>query len=315
MKPQHAITITGLLLFMLLSSFKAQAQSDSKIREKLEKLYAAGKFKKCEKLAEKYRSRQPSSAVPVYYLSRLAWDEYKAHPRMSSGAAWKNLRKASQLAALLPASYKDWKAHLRQGLAEYIQAQHDTSRVTMRPQLAVRQLEMDFGERHALYDFYFPPPDITIATVPEGPLNKVADMRREMILHAEKYVGIKYKYGGEKPETGFDCSGFVKFIYQHVGIDLPHNAHMQSMLEGKVIALEDAQPGDIIIFGSRYDGGHRTQHAGIFHSRVNGEVRVIHCVSRGVSIDGNNSSWEHYWKERVLFVKRLPDLDEAIPQE
>ena len=66
MKPQQPLFLPGLLLLLLLSSFSASAQSDAKMTDKLEKLYAGGKLKKCEKLAEKYRQKEPSSPVPVY---------------------------------------------------------------------------------------------------------------------------------------------------------------------------------------------------------------------------------------------------------
>jgi cell wall-associated NlpC family hydrolase len=73
--------------------------------------------------------------------------------------------------------------------------------------------------------------------------------------------------------------------------------------------LEDAAPGDLIFFGRKNGDNWHTQHAGIYYGNENGEPKVIHCVSRGVSIDGNNSSWDRYWKDLILFVKRLPELE------
>jgi cell wall-associated NlpC family hydrolase len=108
---------------------------------------------------------------------------------------------------------------------------------------------------------------------------------------------------------GFDCSGFVKYVYKSINVELPHNSHLMSELEGTVIPLEEAEPGDLIFFGSRNGKKWRTQHAGIIYEYTEEEPRVIHCVSRGVSIDGNNTSWDSYWKDRILFVKRLPQLD------
>ncbi len=71
------------------------------------------------------------------------------------------------------------------------------------------------------------------------------------------------------------------------------------------ISIDNAQPGDLIFFGNVYENAHHTSHAGKYFSDDNGELKVIHCVSGGVSIDGNNTSWDLYWKEKVLYVKRL----------
>lgn len=120
--------------------------------------------------------------------------------------------------------------------------------------------------------------------------------------------GIRYKYAGEKPETGFDCSGFTKYVYSHIGVELPHNAQKQSNLSGNNKTLENARPGDLIFFGAKTEDSHHTIHAGIVHSVYEDDISVIHCVSGGVSIDGRDSSWDRYWKNEVLFVKTLPQL-------
>ncbi|WP_394769457.1 C40 family peptidase [Lacisediminihabitans sp.] len=72
-----------------------------------------------------------------------------------------------------------------------------------------------------------------------------------------KYVGTPYVYGGSTP-AGFDCSGFVLFLYSHVGISLAHNARVQGQ-SGTVISQADARPGDLVIF---YGGAHDGIYAG-----------------------------------------------------
>jgi peptidoglycan DL-endopeptidase CwlO len=71
----------------------------------------------------------------------------------------------------------------------------------------------------------------------------------------KKYVGVPYRYGGENP-SGFDCSGFVMFVYAQFGVELPHSASAQGAM-GKPIRLADARPGDIVMIS-----GHNGIYAG-----------------------------------------------------
>lgn len=252
--------------------------------------------------------------MPVYYLSRVAYQSFGALADPSSGKAWKQLKEATYQATLLPAAgdYATWQAAMRDALYAYVFDHHDSVRLAMRPQLALTHFKEAFAERHPLHHYYFTSEEHTesISGATDSRVLAMAD-RQQLIAVAERLVGTPYRYAGTAPEQGFDCSGFTQYVYATAGVKLPHNAHLQSMLTSKRITIAEAQPGDLIFFGSSHAGGHRTQHAGIFHSRVGGEVKVIHCVSRGVSIDGNNSSWEHYWRERVLFVQRLEDVISA----
>jgi cell wall-associated NlpC family hydrolase len=72
---------------------------------------------------------------------------------------------------------------------------------------------------------------------------------------AARYLGVPYVYGGSSP-AGFDCSGFVKFVYAQVGISLPHSAAAQGRL-GTRIPVSAAVPGDVVVL----DGG---AHVGIY---------------------------------------------------
>jgi cell wall-associated NlpC family hydrolase len=78
-----------------------------------------------------------------------------------------------------------------------------------------------------------------------------------IVADGMKYVGVPYVYGGASP-AGFDCSGFVMFLYSHVGIHLVHGARAQGA-SGTVISQADARPGDLVIF---YGGAHDGIYAG-----------------------------------------------------
>ena len=64
---------------------------------------------------------------------------------------------------------------------------------------------------------------------------------------AMRYLGIPYKWGGASPSTGFDCSGFVMFVYAQVGVSLPHNAAAQYGY-GTPVSRSQLQPGDLVFF-------------------------------------------------------------------
>ncbi|MGO4534419.1 C40 family peptidase [Leifsonia sp. 2MCAF36] len=88
---------------------------------------------------------------------------------------------------------------------------------------------------------------------------------------AKQYIGTPYVYGGASP-AGFDCSGYVMYVYAQFGINLPHSVSGQAAM-GKRISLADAQPGDIVIMS-----GHDGFYAG------NGNIMDAPDVGRSISI-------------------------------
>jgi len=103
-----------------------------------------------------------------------------------------------------------------------------------------------------------------------------------------QYQGVPYVYGGSTP-AGFDCSGFVMFVYAQFGISLPHSVVSQDAI-GTTISAADAQPGDLVVFD---DGSHDGIYAGngnILHAPYSGaSVRVqpiwsgaVHYVRLGI---------------------------------
>jgi cell wall-associated NlpC family hydrolase len=90
---------------------------------------------------------------------------------------------------------------------------------------------------------------------------------------ALKYIGVPYVFGGADP-SGFDCSGYVMFVYAQYGVNLPHSVHAQDQI-GTPISQADAQPGDVVIFN---DDSHDAFYAGngmILHAPYPGaKVRI-----------------------------------------
>lgn len=142
---------------------------------------------------------------------------------------------------------------------------------------------------------------MAIAVIAEG----TDSLRRALLLIAQELQGTPYKWAGEDPR-GFDCSGFTKYVYKSVGIELPHNAQLQATLEdAETKTIEMAEPGDLLFFGSKTNKGYNVAHAAILLSREQDSIKVIHCVGKGVCVEGDSISWDTYWKDRILFAKSL----------
>ena len=70
--------------------------------------------------------------------------------------------------------------------------------------------------------------------------------------YARRFIGVPYVYGGSSPRAGFDCSGFVSYVYKHFGIALPHSSYAQ-LSHGRRVLRKYLKPGDLVFFAG---GGH-----------------------------------------------------------
>jgi cell wall-associated NlpC family hydrolase len=107
--------------------------------------------------------------------------------------------------------------------------------------------------------------------------------RKELIKFAVKHMGIPYCWGGTSPSTGFDCSGFVQFVYGNFGIRLGRTTYDQ-LNNGTQVSRSELIPGDLVLFG--YGGS--PHHVGIYvgngsyiHSPRTGDVIRISPLDRG----------------------------------
>ncbi|WP_291229285.1 C40 family peptidase [Dokdonella sp.] len=108
--------------------------------------------------------------------------------------------------------------------------------------------------------------------------------------------GIRYRRGGQDPKTGFDCSGFVRYVYQHtVGALLPSNSASQYQA-GTNIARDEMKTGDLVFFRTH---GKRISHVGIYI----GDNRFIHSPSTGKRVSVSNLD-ETYWARRFAGARR-----------
>ncbi len=129
-----------------------------------------------------------------------------------------------------------------------------------------------------------------------------------IVAFSKKYLGIKYCYGGEDAKKGFDCAGFVAFVYRHYRIKLPRTADAQALL-GVNIKRKDAIPGDLIFFKGSNKKNKAVGHSGIVVENKDGKLKFISStVSAGIHIDDLD---ETYWKERFISIRRIVEEPET----
>lgn len=140
----------------------------------------------------------------------------------------------------------------------------------------------------------------TLFSLNEADASKHADI----VTHAKEQLGVPYRFGGTTP-SGFDCSGFIGYVYKKVGIELPRTASGQ-FGAGKSVSKSDLQVGDLVFFETYKPG---PSHSGIYI----GDDQFIHVSStRGVSISSVNDPY--YWAERYLGARRILEDDKIVKQ-
>ena len=122
-------------------------------------------------------------------------------------------------------------------------------------------------------------------------------LREEIYETASQYLGIGYRSGGKAPNTGFDCSGFVNYVYHTMGIPISGTSVSLSRL-GQSRQNEELKRGDLVFFGKNGN----IHHVGIVSANENGEIEMIHSSSsNGISIDVIQKT--DYWRKRFMYGK------------
>jgi peptidoglycan DL-endopeptidase CwlO len=112
-----------------------------------------------------------------------------------------------------------------------------------------------------------PAPDAVIGAAPPARYGGVVGI-------AMQYLGTPYRWGGSSPSTGFDCSGFVMYVFAQVGVSLPHNAAAQYGY-GSPVSRSDLQPGDLVFFNGLGHNGIYIGGGQFIHSPHTGDVVKI----------------------------------------
>lgn len=107
--------------------------------------------------------------------------------------------------------------------------------------------------------------------------------RQELVDYALQFVGNPYRTGGSDPNTGADCSGFVKYVMEHgAGISMNRSSRSQAT-QGQQISAEEMQPGDLIFYGN----GSRINHVAMYI----GDGQVVHASTHKTGI--KTSAWNY----------------------
>jgi cell wall-associated NlpC family hydrolase len=155
------------------------------------------------------------------------------------------------------------------------------------PRLAV-------APQHAERRAYLPRPPAKV------PAPRSATARRQvatdLLTYATSFQGVHYRLGGSSPRTGFDCSGFVQFVYRQGGVELPHNSRDMAR-ELPAVAPVDRRPGDLLFFRIH---GRAHSHVGIYL----GDNQFVHATSRRTNTVMISRLDDPYWRRRLDGVRR-----------
>jgi cell wall-associated NlpC family hydrolase len=135
--------------------------------------------------------------------------------------------------------------------------------------------------------------------IPRSPAPTASAAR--VLQTADQYVGVPYVWGGNTPQSGFDCSGFTRYVFARQGITLPRTSREQARA-GTGVALDFAAflPGDLLLFAEPDEA---ISHVAIYV----GDGRIIHASSAAgevtyLDLGGNRSAW---YVQNMVAVRRL----------
>ena len=132
-------------------------------------------------------------------------------------------------------------------------------------------------------------------TAASGPAQHASDL----VVGALGLLGIGYRRGGNTPQSGFDCSGMVRYVFQNtLGLDLPRRAEEISRV-GTKVSRNDLKPGDLVFYNTLKK---TFSHVGIYL----GNNRFIHAPATGGVVRVEDMG-ESYWTRRFTGARRVAD--------
>ena len=134
-----------------------------------------------------------------------------------------------------------------------------------------------------------------------------AQLSAELVLRALSLLGVHYRFGGNSPETGLDCSGLVRYVFREAaGLALPRRSEEISRV-GQHVNHEELRAGDLVFFNTLRRA---FSHVGIYI----GEGRFVHAPSSGGTVSVEEID-RRYWQHRFNGGRRLLALDQGSHEE
>ncbi len=135
-------------------------------------------------------------------------------------------------------------------------------------------------------------------------LSGMAGKAGDVVVGALNMIGVRYRWGGDTPDSGLDCSGFVRYVFQDtLGMALPRRAEEMSRV-GEKVRVSDLKPVDLVFFNTM----RRTfSHVGIYI----GDNKFVHSPSTGSTIRVDDMD-DGYWEKRFTGARRI---ESTVPQQ
>jgi len=127
-----------------------------------------------------------------------------------------------------------------------------------------------------------------------------------LLAFAKKHQGIKYRYAQSSPKNGFDCSGFVYYVFGHFNIKVPR-ASMDYEHAGKKVQVDSCRKGDVIVFTGTNIKNRAPGHVGIIVSNDADGITFIHSSSghKRIGVILTNFTHSGYYQKRFIKIVRL----------
>ncbi|WP_109125589.1 C40 family peptidase [Dyella sp. C11] len=140
----------------------------------------------------------------------------------------------------------------------------------------------------------------SLADLPARAPSGATGTANDVLFRAIALVGTPYRWGGNTPDGGFDCSGLVDYIYRNAaGLALPHSSREMSQMSGeRVRQMAELMSGDLVFFG----GNDGISHVGVYV----GKGRFVHAPNSGGTVRLDDIDGP-YWRDHFAFGKRLLD--------
>ncbi|SOE81942.1 Cell wall-associated hydrolase, NlpC family [Caballeronia arationis] len=135
-------------------------------------------------------------------------------------------------------------------------------------------------------------------------LSGMASKAGDVVVGALNMIGVRYRWGGDTPDSGLDCSGFVRYVFQDtLGMTLPRRAEEMSRV-GEKVRVSELKPGDLVFFNTMRRS---FSHVGIYI----GDNKFVHSPSTGSTIRVDDME-NAYWEKRYTGARRI---ETAFPMD